>query len=147
MFEYTISSQKVEINAPIEHVWKILVDLEKYGDWNPFVPRMESTLIVGEPIIIYVQMNARSKFVEKELVTQVELHRRLAWRGTYPKILLNDERIQDLEPLENGNCSYYSYETFRGLASPLLMLAFKSDIQKGFDGVALALKRRAEAML
>src|SRR5258706_9641753 len=146
MFEHTISSQKVEINAPIELVWNILIDLEKYGEWNPFVFRMESTLVVGDPIIIYVQMNARSKMVVKEQVTQFELHRRLAWRATYPRFLINDERIQELEPLENGNCSYYSYETFRGLAIPLLMLAYKSDIQRGFDGVALALKRRAEAM-
>jgi hypothetical protein len=146
MFQQTISSQKVEINAPIEQVWNILIDLEKYGEWNPFVPRMESTLIVGEPIIIYVQMNARRKFVEKEQVTQFEPYRRLGWRATYPRFLISDERIQELEPLENGNCSYYSHETFRGLAIPLLMLAFKSDIQKGFDGVSLALKRRAEAM-
>jgi hypothetical protein len=146
MFQQTIASQKVEINAPVEHVWNILVDLEKYGEWNPFVPRMESTLIVGDPIIIHVQMNTRRKFVEKELVTQFQPHRRLAWRGTYPQFLSNSERIQELEPLATGNCSYYSYETFRGLVSPLLMLAFKADIQRGFDGISLALKRRAEAM-
>ncbi len=146
MFEQTIASPKVEINAPVEFVWDILVDLDKYGEWNPFVFRMESTLVVGSPIIIYVQMNARRKFVEKEQVTQFERHRRLAWRGLYPQLLLSDERIQELVPLGNGKCSYYSYETFRGLATPFLMLAFKSDLQRGFDGVALALKRRAEAM-
>jgi hypothetical protein len=146
MFEQTITSVKVEINAPIEVVWNILTDLDKYSEWNPFVPRMESTLVVGDPIIIHVQMNAKRKLVEKEQVSQVIPYRRLAWRATYPKFFIADERIQELEPLESGNCSYYSYETFQGLAIPFVMMAFKKDIQRGFNDVSLCLKRRAEAM-
>lgn len=146
MFRQHIASQKIVINAPIELVWSVLIDLKKYGEWNPFVPHMESSLIVGDPIIIHVQMNARKKMVEKEQVSQVIPYRRLAWRATYPQFLIKDERIQELETLENGTCSYYTYESFEGLAIPLVMLLYKNDIQRGFNAVAEALKRRAEAM-
>jgi hypothetical protein len=146
MFREHIASQKIVINAPIELVWSILIDLKAYGEWNPFVPHMESSLIVGDPIIIHVQMNARKKLVEKEQVSQIIPYRRLAWRAIYPKFLIKDERIQDLEPLENGTCSYHTHEVFEGLAIPLVMLLYKQDIQRGFDAVAQALKRRAEAL-
>ena len=70
----------------------------------------------------------------------------LAWRATYPKFLINDERVQELEPMEEGICSYYTYETFQGLAIPLVMRLYKDDIQRGFNAIAEALKRRAESM-
>ena len=30
-------STEIEINAPVETVWSILTDFDKYPDWNPFV--------------------------------------------------------------------------------------------------------------
>ncbi len=28
---------EIDIEAPPETVWRILTDLERYGEWNPFV--------------------------------------------------------------------------------------------------------------
>ena len=31
-----VTSIKVEIDAPASLVWDILIDMPKYGEWNPF---------------------------------------------------------------------------------------------------------------
>lgn len=146
MFSQTIASPKVAIDAPIEHVWSVLIDLDKYHLWNPWVVHMQSTLVPGDPIIIHVQMNKRRKIVMEEIVTRVEPHRCLAWRTDYPRFLLRAERFQQLEVAENGQCLYFSHETFRGPMVPLVMAAYKRDIERGFAIVAYALKERAETL-
>ena len=36
MFKYAITSEPVEIHAPIDTVWDILADVDRYCEWNPF---------------------------------------------------------------------------------------------------------------
>ncbi len=43
-----------EIEAPASMVWEILTDLPRYGEWNPFCVRAESTLEIGAPIHMYL---------------------------------------------------------------------------------------------
>ena len=38
---------EIEINAPVEKVWTILSDFEKYPDWNPFVKSIEGEIKEG----------------------------------------------------------------------------------------------------
>ena len=44
--DWMVVSDKVEIDAPAQLIWDILVDLKKYNRWNPFcvneVPRRHS---------------------------------------------------------------------------------------------------------
>ena len=35
MFRHRISSTPVEIDAPVQRVWAILMDVDRYGEWNP----------------------------------------------------------------------------------------------------------------
>ena len=44
-------SASVEIAAPIEHVWAVMVDTPSYGEWNPFVEKAECPVPpkVGDP--------------------------------------------------------------------------------------------------
>lgn len=144
MFTQTIHSPKIEINAPVAHVWAILTDLERYEAWNSFVPKMTSTLKPGDPITIHVQMNPRMNYVVHEVVTVVEPERTLAWGTTYPRWLLHGERYQELAPLGSDRCTYASHETFTGVMVPLLMGLLKRDITAGFAAVATGLKEYAE---
>ena len=52
----TISSDLIEIQAPREFVWDILVDFENYGAWNQFCPRCEADLVLGAPIKMQVDL-------------------------------------------------------------------------------------------
>ena len=46
----------VEIDAPIEVVWRVMVETESYAAWNPFVVWAETAqpAAVGNPIVLQV---------------------------------------------------------------------------------------------
>ena len=45
-----------EIAAPAEVVWEVISDLSRYGEWNPFVSKCESTLQPGDAIDMTVHL-------------------------------------------------------------------------------------------
>ena len=42
--ESEVASDAVTIQAPAELVWSILIDFERYSEWNRFCPQIKSTL-------------------------------------------------------------------------------------------------------
>src|SRR5438093_8689554 len=38
---------EIEIDAPPERVWAVLIDFEKFPDWNPFIRRIHGNALVG----------------------------------------------------------------------------------------------------
>ncbi|UJR78188.1 SRPBCC domain-containing protein [Sandaracinus amylolyticus] len=136
-----------EIDAPPERVWSILVDLTSYAEWNPFTPRIDASLRVGEPVVLHVAMTpGRPRLVQHEVCTANDASKHeLGWGTTMlARFVLHANRVQRLEPLPGGRTRYYTADEFEGLLVPVVMWLYRSDIQRGFDGVARALKAYAE---
>ena len=145
MFNHAVSADPIDIRAPAQAVWDILVDVEKYGEWNPFSTRVETTLEVGSPVDLYVDMGL-FKIKQPELIQAVEPPVLLAWGMTMgARFLLFTRREQRLEALSEASCRYYTTDAFSGLLAPLIVLLFGRIIRRGFNDVARALKARAEA--
>jgi uncharacterized protein YndB with AHSA1/START domain len=49
-----VRSLTVDIAAPAELVWSVLIDLERYPQWNPFTVKVESSLRLGEPVNLFL---------------------------------------------------------------------------------------------
>ena len=144
MFNLVVSADPIDIQAPAQAVWDILVDVGKYGEWNPFSTRVETTLEVGSPVDLYVDMGL-FKIRQPELVQAVEPPELLAWGMTMgARFLLFTRREQRLEPLGETSCRYHTSDAFSGLLGPLIVLLFGRIIRRGFNDVARALKTRAE---
>ncbi len=136
----------IVIDAPAERIWQILLDFERYGEWNPFTPRVESTLQPGAPVHLHVRLRGERLSHRVEYVTAVEPERRLAWRMQLgPRFLLAAERRQLLEPAGAGQTCYVSEDEITGWLTPLVMRLFGVAMQRGFEDVAQALKKRAES--
>lgn len=56
------------------------------------------------------------------------------------------ERCQWLEALPGGGTRYVTQDLIEGTANPLVTALFGSDVQRGFDAVAVALKARVESL-
>ena len=137
---------QTDIHAPVDRVWRILIDLDRYHEWNPFTTAVESTLRVGQPAVLHVRMRPNKSVVQVETVSAFEPGARLCWSMKLgAAFLLAAERCQILSSLPDGRTRYYTCDEFRGALVPVVMGLYGADIKRGFDGVAQALKRRAEA--
>lgn len=145
MPEHTVYSDRVEINAPIETVWQVLLDFNRYPEWNPFTWRVETDLQVGSPVKLYVHLPGRGKRLQTEFIREVTPPERLSWGMTMgADFLLRALRQQHLYPLPDGRCCYQSTDAFSGLLTPLVKALFGRSICDGFNAMAYALKQRAE---
>ena len=145
MFRYLVASDPVEIYAPIERVWEILVDFERYREWNPFTTRVEANLEIGSPVMLHVTLG-RLKRKQPERIETVEPPQLLAWGVTMgARFLLVARREQRLEALGATRCRYSTTDATTGLLTPLVALLFGRLIRQGFNDMAAALKTRAES--
>jgi len=147
--EAVVSSEIVEIAAPAAAVWKILIDLDRYGEWNPFCVRCESTLAMGAPVRMSLidYANPGRLLPNVEYICAFEPDRRLSWempwteQWPYPA-----RREQILEPLGPARCRYFSTDAFLGENGIHVMRFAGAWIERAFNDTARALKRRAEAL-
>ncbi len=144
MFRHTVSSDSVDIEAPVRQVWEILVDVERYGEWNPFTTRVDTSLEVGSSVDLYVSLGP-FRLKQPELIQDVVPTSLLAWGMTMgARWLLKTRREQRLESLGDTRCRYTTTDAFTGVLTPLVVLLFGGLIRRGFNAMALALKERAE---
>lgn len=137
----------IDIDAPIDRVWAILTDLDSYAEWNPFTPTIESTLRVGDPVVLHVAMKpGKKRLIQRETCTICDPERgELGWGMRMGlELILRAHRIQRLTSLPNGVTRYFTEDSFSGWLVPLVMKLYRADIQRGFDAAARGLKARAE---
>ena len=144
LFKGHVSSEPVEIEAPIERAWDILTDFERYGEWNPFTPSVATDFEIGSRVDLYVRMGPwRLKQVER--IEVVEPPHVIAWGTTMGhRFLISALREQRLEAIGEGRCRYRTSDDFAGLLIPLVMLLFGGFVRRGLNDVARGLKARAE---
>lgn len=136
---------EIEIDAPAQTVFGILVDFEKYPEWNPLTVRIDGAPEVGEVITLHVELGTQ-KVVRKHVVSRVDAGEALCWTiRTKQPWLMRGERCQCVEDLGDGRCRYTNDEQVHGLLSGLIsVFGFKSKVREALEATGLALKDRAE---
>jgi hypothetical protein len=151
-------SASVEIDAPLDVVWQVMLDTESYGEWNPFVERAETPQppAVGNPIVLHVVWAGGGRTRSPERISAIEPPSAdpatgettallsYVYEGLPAKLgLVRGTRHQRLRQVPGGPTSYDTVEEFRG---PLVRLAGPGRVADGFRRHAEALKRRAESL-
>lgn len=137
---------EIEIDAPAERIFDILTDLASYSEWNPFTPRVESTLRPGDPVHLYVRLRSERLSHRVEYVSRNERPSHLCWGMTMvAAFLLRAERCQTLTRIDERRTRFVNEDVFSGWLEPLVMRFFGAAMQRGFESVATALKKRAES--
>ena len=148
-------SASATIDAPIEVVWGVMLDTEAYGEWNPFVERLESPQppAEGAPIVLHVRWANGKTARSPERIVTIEPPERdsggvataclsYVYEGLPSKLgLVKGVRHQRLRQPPGGQTSYDTVEEFSG---PLVRFAGPARVAEGFARHAAALKRRAE---
>lgn len=145
------------IEAPLALVWEVMLDTAVYGQWNPFVFRVECPTPpkVGDAIVLHVRWANGRTARSPERISAIEaptsdgsgaVAARLSYvyEGLPARLgLVQGTRHQRLRQEAGGPTSYDTVEEFSG---PLVALAGPSRVAEGFQRHADALKTRAEVL-
>jgi hypothetical protein len=147
----------IEIQAPIDRVWKTILDLSAYREWNPFIVKVDGVdgaPVVGQRMRLHVVWSDGGGASSNEVFDaieppdapggQSERKARLvySYRGPLHALwLVRATRVQTLSQAPGGPTRYHTVENFSGLLSGFIPIV---KVQDGFERHARALKDRAE---
>lgn len=136
----------IEIDAPVERVWDVLTDFDKFPDWNPFIRRIQGNAQVGSRLDVFLGASGTRGMRFRPTVTKVVSNRELRWLGRLglPR-LFDGEHIFELEPLGPNRARFIQRERFRGLFVPLMARSLDRDARRGFEEMNRALQARVHA--
>jgi hypothetical protein len=135
----------VDIDAPGETVWDVLVDFSAYPEWNPRA-RITGTAAEGERLVVAPGHDAEGMPTFRPTVLRAD-GSELRWLGhLYVRGLFDGEHVFAVEDLGDGRSRLTQSESFGGLLVGLLMRLYGADTESGFEAVNAALKERAESI-
>jgi hypothetical protein len=137
-----VVSASIEIEASPLDVWAVLVDLDRYPEWNPLFREASGRVAVGNRITLKsVPPGGRPMTVRPKIVS-AEPGVELRWAASLPG-LIGGEHTFALAAHDGGTRLVQS-ESYRGLLVPFSGPAL-ARAETGFQSLNEALKKRAEA--
>ena len=142
MFKTTLTVS-IDIERPLDEVWRILTDFERYPQWNAFTPHVVCSKVVGDPVILLVRLREDSKLSAVHLtLNHFEDSRAFCWGSQSWALRAN--RCQSVEALGANRTRYQSAETFSGLLVPVVMILQRRKLMRGYESAAQGLKAYLE---
>jgi uncharacterized protein YndB with AHSA1/START domain len=134
-------SANTTINASPDTIWAILVDAERYPEWDPGIDHIEGTISAGESVKFFTVVDPSRAFAVK--VTAFEPGSVMVLTGGMPMGLFKSERTHTLTPDGENGTKFHTEEVFSGV----MLSLFKGkipDLTENFEQFAAGLKTRAE---
>ncbi|WP_448641941.1 SRPBCC domain-containing protein [Geodermatophilus sp. URMC 63] len=130
------------IDASPEEVWRHLVDVASWRDWDSGLDRVEGRVALGERLTIYATMIRSRPFTVT--VTELRPREAMRWRGGLPFGLAVIERTYGLDAQEDGSTVLTVREDQTG---PLAWVTERAtpDLNASFRQFCAGIKARAEA--
>jgi hypothetical protein len=136
---------EIDIDARPEVVWEILMDFEKYPEWNPFIKSISGDSKVDSRLEVRLEPDGGKPMTFEPKVVAADVNRKFAWRG---KVLMSGifdgQHEFILEPVAGGKARFVHREEFSGILVPILWPMLEARTKRGFTQMNEALKKRAE---
>ena len=136
---------EIHIAANPERVWSILIALDKYPEWNPFIKSVKGKAKEGERLEVLISPPNGKEMTFTPIVKSVIENSEFSWLGRFlfPGIF-DGEHIFTISENESGTLLVQK-EKFKGLLVPILWSNLNKDTRAGFELMNNALKMRAES--
>jgi hypothetical protein len=135
----------IDIEAPAEKVWELLIDVTAYPTWNPFITRAEGPVEVGGRLTLRMQPVSGSAVTLRPTVVEVVQGHRLRWQGRLAvRGLLDADHLFILEPHGATRSRLVQREHFSGLLVPFVQRSLDRGTLPAFHAMNAALKDRVE---
>jgi hypothetical protein len=146
------AESSIEIAAPVDLVWQVMIDVDRYREWNPFIVSIDSDgkITVGSSMTLHVRWEGGGGASSGERVTRMDApiggkgafeYSFTGWMHTLA--MVRATRVQTVEELAPRSTRYHTRESFGGWLAGAIPL---KKVQRGFELHAQALKTRAESL-
>ena len=136
---------EIDINAPREKVWNILVNFENYPQWNPFIKSIRGDLKVRKRLEVLIQLPGSKTFRVTPKVTSYKQFHRFSWLGSvFIYGLFDGHHIFELEENGDQGIKFIHKEEFSGILVPLMWGQLKTKTREGFELMNQSIKELAE---
>jgi hypothetical protein len=135
---------EIEISAPPERVWGVLMDFNAYPDWNPMLVSVSGKPAVGEKLTVVISGPSGREWTIRPRVLVVAEASELRWKGQlFVPGLVDGNHFFRLIDLGDGRTRFVHGEDFSGIFVKFVTGMF-TDVARGFVFMNQALKRRVE---
>lgn len=142
----TLLTSEIEIAAPSEVIWDVLVEFGSYAGWNPVEIQARGHAVVGGTLEHTAQLPGRKPMTFKAKIIEATPSRALAWKGKIVMPGLFDVTHHfEIDRLADERSRLRQFEHFSGLLVPF-MRGMLRDTQAAFELANQATKQRAESV-
>lgn len=135
----------IEIDASANAVWTVLMDFDRYSEWNPFIRSIQGETKQGEQLEVFIQPPGSNGMKFRPVIVALQPERELRWIGRLflPGIFDGEHQFQ-IEPIGENRTRLIHREVFSGLLVPLMRWSLETQTRQGFEEMNRALKTRVE---
>jgi hypothetical protein len=138
------TEHRVGIQAPAQTIWEIVVDLDRWGEWNPLYTHASGEIRIGAPLDMTVQLEGMKPQPMKATLLEWVPNEQLHYQVTAMGGLVRATRFIEIEELAPQSCIVSNGEIMGGLLGPSLGRSIQGKVFRGLRGMNEALKERAE---
>jgi hypothetical protein len=136
----------IEIEASPSEVWTVLTDLERFGEWNPYLVEVEGRAELGARLRVRFEPPGGRAATLRPHVTEIRTDEVLEWWGHVGlRGILDGRHRFELRATPAGT-TFVQHETFTGLLLPFFAKGLADSTPAGFELMNQALKERAEKL-
>jgi uncharacterized protein YndB with AHSA1/START domain len=142
-----------EIAAPPELVFQVILDVDRYPEWNVFTPRMtmrSDEVAVGKEFDLDCQMTDTQLLEgEREVVLALDREKLELCMGTSRtrgRPGIRSFRWQECHAAPGGGTHFVNYEYFEGPLGPVVYYLYRKRLRKAFERYCDALQERVVSL-
>ncbi|NET04737.1 MAG: SRPBCC domain-containing protein [Merismopedia sp. SIO2A8] len=135
----------IEINAPKQKVWEVLLRKEQWKYWNTFLFDCDSKVPFrqGQEVFLSLRRLPNEEETEFEpLVTRVQPSTCLSWISSIPGF--RNESVFELQEIGVNRTKYLHKNYYSGILSHVFVPFIREDERRGIQRMARELKRYLE---
>jgi hypothetical protein len=135
-----------DVHASAEDVWQALTTLERYGEWNPQIPRASGAIEEHGKIALRLALPGRPAMDLVATIEDVRPGRLLTWRGHVgARWLFEGHRRFEIRAIHDRRVSVTHVEDVHGLLAPLFALVMGGAVRRSHAALNHALRMRVES--
>ncbi len=138
----------LEIEAPPERVWEILMDFDRYPEWNPYILSFRTSGAIGSRFdLCIVQPNWKKPMNLRPILADLDpAERELRWRYSVGmRGLFDTDHSLCVIARGESACRVLHSERFTGVFAFLFPAAARKAKRSTFQLMNKALRKRAES--